>query len=128
MLCQYTHKVTPSKDYNGMAVVAQLAVCLLGDVGGRDQDSELPRPNPGDEARLRVNTYRDGCCVTFGFECEVQLEGILRWSECVKTYGIASTVATRSRQIVTAHPWSLHLPEPGGAGFKAKGIRTEILV
>ena len=121
MVRQDFYQVAPRENDHWVTIVAQLPVRLFGNVGRRDQHSELPRANTGDEARLCFDSHRRRHREALGFEREVQLNRILGRPERVEADGVAPAVAARSRQVVPADPWGPHLPEPGAHPSKLTG-------
>lgn len=76
MVREDLREVATRKDHYGVAIVAQLAVRLSGDVGSGHQYPELPRSNSGDKARLSLHSHGCRRRVALRFEGEVQLDRV----------------------------------------------------
>lgn len=74
MVSEDVDDVPTSEDDDWVSVVAEFAVRLLRDEGGRHQDAELTGSKSRDEARLRLDADPAVGAVTLRFECEVQLD------------------------------------------------------
>jgi hypothetical protein len=106
--------VAAGEDDDGVAVFADLVVGLSVEVGRGDQDAELAVAQPGDQPTCFADADAVARCVAFGFQRELDGDGIAVRAEEIVADGVASAVAPGPGDVDFVDVWLASAPQIGG--------------
>src|SRR4051794_31439464 len=110
-LLKELNEVGSADDHHWVAILADLSICLVVNVGRRHEDAELAMPEPCYQSGDLAHAHAVARLVALGLQRELHSDGVSARANEVVANGIAATISPRTREVDPVHAWLARSPQ-----------------